>query len=135
MTRYTVLSLEDDADHHGTGLSVDEAFARIMALTETDYVFARDHGVMRLFLTSPELRKGEPFDYDSDFGRLQNPDFRSPNPDDSAARQDIMLQAISGTRDGYFAVSDERYAQEETKNAYRGQGIPPRVGSNFVRGS
>ena len=135
MTRYTIVSLEDDADHHGAGLSVDEAFACIMALTETEYVFARDHGVMRLFLTSREARKGEPFDYDSEFERLQNPDYRSPNQDDRAARQDIMLQAISGGRDGYFAVSDERYAQEEAKNAYRGQGIPPRVDSNFVRGS
>jgi hypothetical protein len=33
MTRYTIVNLEEDADHHGTGLSVDEAFACIMALT------------------------------------------------------------------------------------------------------
>jgi hypothetical protein len=133
MTRYTVLSLEDEAEHHGTGLSVDEAFACIMALTETDYVFARDHGVMRFFLTNQEVRKGEPFGDDSEFERLQNPDYRSPNPDDNAARQDIMLQAISGGRDGYFAVSDERSAQEDAKNAGRARGFPPRVGSNFVR--
>ena len=118
MTRYTVLSLEDEAEHHGTGLSVDEAFAFIMALTETEYVFARDHGVMRLFLTNREIRKGEPFDDDSDFERRQNPDYRSPHPDDSVARQDIMLQAISGGRDGYFAMSDESYAQQEEKNAH-----------------
>lgn len=135
MARYTVLSLENDADHHGAGLSVDEAFARIMALTETDYVFARDHGVMRLFLTNGELRKGEPFDYDQEFERLQNPDYRSPNTDDGAARQDIMLQAISGGRDGYFAVSDERCAQVEVKNDIRPEEFPPRVGSNFARRS
>ena len=115
MTRYTVLFLEDDDGHHGAGLSVDEAFACIMALTETEYVFARDHGIMRLFLTNHEVRKGEPFDDDSDFARRQNPDYRSPHPDDSAARQDIMLQAISGGRDGYFAVSDESYASKKKR--------------------
>ena len=102
MTRYTILPLENDADHHVTGLPVDEAFAFIMALTETGYVFARDHGVMRLFLANREMRKDEPFNEDSDFGRIRNPDYRSPNPDDSAARRDIMLQAIIGGRDGYF---------------------------------
>ncbi len=133
MTRYTVGSLEDAVQHHGAGLSVDEAFVRIMALTETEYVFARDDGVMRLFLTNREARKGEPFSDDPEFERLQNPDFRSPNPDDSTARQDIMLQAISGGRDGYFAVSDKRYAQEEAKNGGRALGFMPRVGSNFTR--
>jgi len=134
MTRYTIVFLEDDSGHNGTGLSVDEAFARIMALTETEYVFARDHGVMRLFLTNHEARKGEPFDDDSEFGRLQNPDYRSPNPNDSAARYEIMLQAISGGRDGYFAVSDEQYASEvEGQGTYRGTDFPPRVGSNFAR--
>jgi hypothetical protein len=103
-----------------------------MALTETEYVFARDHGVMRLFLTSRELRQGEPFEADSEFERRQNPDFRSPNPNDTAARHDIMVQAISDGRDGYFAVSDEQYAQQEANNAIRPTEFPPRVGSNFA---
>jgi len=135
MTRYIVLSVEDEVEYRGTGLSVDEAFAQIMALTDTDYVFARDRGVMRLFLINREMRKGEPIIDDPEIERLQNPDYRSPNPDDNAARRDIMLQAVCSGRDGYFAVSDERYAHEEAKNAIRPTEFPPRVGSNFGRDS
>jgi hypothetical protein len=90
---------------------------------------------MRLFLTSHELRESELFEYEPEEEPQQGSDFRSPDRDDSAARQDIMLQLISGGRGGYFAISDERYAEEEAKNAYRGQGITPRVGSNFARRS
>jgi hypothetical protein len=60
--RYTVLSLATN-EPKAVGLTLDEAFARIMALCERHYAFARVGRVMRLYVSTADL--GEP-EFDSD---------------------------------------------------------------------
>jgi len=74
--RYTVLSLIAD-EPKAIGLTLDEAFARIMALSERHYVFARVGRVMRLYVSTADL--GEP-------------EFESDLPTDIYARRAIKAQ-------------------------------------------
>lgn len=75
--RYTVLPLDDLAEPEAVGLTLDEAFARIMALCERHYTFARVGRVMRLYLSTADL--GEP-------------EFESDLPTDIYARRAIKAQ-------------------------------------------
>jgi len=75
--RYTVLPLDAHDEAIAAGLSLEEAFARIMALCERQYVFCRTGGVMRLYLTN---------------GSLGEREFESDLPTDMYARRAIKAQ-------------------------------------------
>jgi hypothetical protein len=74
--RYTVLPLTRD-EPEAVGLTLDEAFARIMALCERQYIFRRTGLVMRLYMSEANL--GEP-------------EFESDLPTDMYARRAIKAQ-------------------------------------------
>jgi hypothetical protein len=129
--RYTVFDLEEDFGNEASGLSLEEACARLMALAECEYSFPRDGHAMRLLFTrhgpTPQFPDGE---LESDL----NPDFRSSNPVAAEARREIMRQIIEHGI-GHFCVmpDDEFQAQKAKYFAARGRASAyvPRVGSNF----
>jgi hypothetical protein len=75
--RYTVRPLDDLSEPMAIGLTLEEAFARIMALCERQYVFSRTGRVMRLYMSDANL--GEP-------------EFESDLPTDMYARRAIKAQ-------------------------------------------
>jgi hypothetical protein len=106
MTRYKVIGPDSEDQAHG--LSLEEAFARIMALAGTEYHFARHKGLMRLHLTRNCRFMDLPFldpDMPADLELLRSiwPLYQTDNPDDAAARRELMLQAIEHGRDSYIA--------------------------------
>lgn len=119
MTRYTVLSLADDMGHYGSGLTLDEAFVRLMALAETDYRFERDGEVMRLTL-APRLAPQAVAIVASNpqLAALMNLEYLSRMPGDEDARTHLKLQAVKGGMKQYIAVTDEYFRQEEQGNPY-----------------
>jgi hypothetical protein len=111
MTRYMLIGPEFEA----RGLSLEEAFARMMAAAGSDYVMSRNKGVMQLFLMRNRLQPDMPhidFDNKDDREMLRRmwPLFQSDNPDDADARHEIMLEAIKHGRDGYFVKEDHLQA-------------------------
>lgn len=75
--RYNVLPLQGDQEPKAIGLTLEEAFARIMALSERQYLFSRTGRVMRLYMSDANL--GEP-------------EFESDLPTDMYARRAIKAQ-------------------------------------------
>jgi hypothetical protein len=109
MARYKVIG--PDFEDMAHGLSLEEAFARMMALAGSEYHFARHKGTMRLHLTRncrfmdmPFLDPDKPGD--RELLRSMWPLYRSDNPDDAGARRELMLQAIKHGRDNYFASEE-----------------------------
>jgi hypothetical protein len=106
MARYKVIGPDSEDQAHG--LSLEEAFARIMALAGTEYHFARHKGLMRLHLARNCRFMDLPFldpDRPAERQLLREiwPLYQSDNPDDPAARRELMLQAIEKGRDSYHA--------------------------------
>jgi hypothetical protein len=106
MPRYKVVGL--DFEDQARALNLEEAFARMMALAGTDYVFSRIKGRIRLVLMRTKPFADLPFldpDRPADRELLRElwPLFQSDNPNDAEARRALMLAAIKHGRDGYFA--------------------------------
>jgi hypothetical protein len=109
MTRYRVNGPNDEQD--ARGLTLEEAFARLMAWAAVDYVFSRIDGTMLLQLVptrsfsdfallDPERTR------DRQSLRALCPLFQSEFRDNDAARRDLMLQAMKADRHGY-SVQEE----------------------------
>jgi|ERR1700679_1051145 len=111
---YTVFSLGDDDGHLGTGLSLTEAFARMMAFARCDYTFGREQGDMRLQLKPLE---DEPEEYFANPATRERfvPEHRSKLPDDNEAREELMLRLLKRGVRGIRIVTDEQYEREETR--------------------
>jgi hypothetical protein len=105
MKTYTVYRFADGAIQAKSGcLKVPEAFAKMMALAGTEYVFRRYSGTMRLDLIRTRPVQDMPFLYrDLDLCRATFPLFESSLPDDESARADLMEQALRHGRDGVVA--------------------------------
>jgi hypothetical protein len=112
--RYTVFDLEEDWGNDAPGLTLEEAFARLMALAECDYSFARDGAEMRLLFQRRQPQPEIGFASD-DWTDFMNPDFRSAVADDNEARRSIMEQMIDHGLGHYCVVPDERYRAEQAK--------------------
>jgi hypothetical protein len=93
---YTVRSLPPDTRCNARGLTLDEAFTRMMALGERHYVFVRTGWAMQLLMTN--TRKGEPI-------------FCSHATNDSVARQDIKSQVCRHGLGQFEVVRDSEHAQ------------------------
>jgi hypothetical protein len=112
--RYTVFELNDDYGREASGLSLEEAFARLMALAECDYSFARDGSEMRLLFLRRNPLPDMPFP-DEKLMDFLNPDFRSSNTANAEARREIMEQMIEHGLGRYCVVPDERFLAEKAK--------------------
>jgi hypothetical protein len=104
MTLYRVIG--PDSEDDARALTLEEAFARMMAWAGTEYVFARLGEVMLLQLVEtrsfsdrtlldPERRA------DRDALRARCAIFQSERLDDRDARRELMLQALTRNRTGY----------------------------------
>ncbi len=94
---YTVRSIPPDPSTDARGLSLREAFARIMALAGRHYAFARTGRVMHLMMT--EVMAGEP-------------EFLSEFATDETARNAIMAQVCAHGLGRFRVITDEQYRLE-----------------------
>lgn len=114
---YTVFSTIDDDGEHGSGLSLSEAFARLMAFARCDYAFGRFNGDMYLSLTQAD-------DASDGFEAEPPPALRSKQLDNDKARMEIMRRFINRDLNGYRIVTDDDWQREERKRCER-QGSRP----------
>jgi hypothetical protein len=91
--RFTLLPLDPRLGTVAPGLTLLEAFTRVMAVAERDYMFFRTGWVMHM--VSPEKPPGEP-------------DFESSLSIDSHARAAIMRQVCDHGLGLFRIVPDER---------------------------
>ncbi len=109
---YTVFTLAEEEGEHGSGLTLTEAFARMMALAGCDYAFGRAEGVMCLTITHHE---DVPEEYLADPVLREHffPTYRSKLVDDDMARAELMRRFMKRGMKGYLIVTDEEYRQQE----------------------
>ena len=112
---YTVYSLTDEDGAQASGLTLSEAFARMMALAQCDYAFGRFSGDVHLTL--------RPADAPDSFPAEPPPECRSKLMDDAMARAEIMRRVLKNGYGGYRIVTDEDWQREERRrseqNGYR----------------
>jgi hypothetical protein len=102
---YAVFHISDDSQT-GWGLSLVEAFTRVMALAECDYIFHRVDGVMHLELHHRDpVPECECQQDDAELRTRYYPDHRSMLVDDAMARADIMRQFLLAGFKGYHVVN------------------------------
>jgi hypothetical protein len=94
---YTVRSIPSDITTDARGLTLTEAFCRIMALMGRHYAFARTGRVMHLMMT----------DVGSD-----EPEFLSEFSTDETARNAIMAQVCAHGLGRFRVITDEQYRLE-----------------------
>jgi hypothetical protein len=94
---YTVRTIPADILTDARGLTLQEAFARIMALMGREYAFARTCRVMHLMMTG--VKEGEP-------------EFLSEFTTDETVRNAIMAQACAYGFGRFRVITDEQYRSE-----------------------
>jgi hypothetical protein len=94
---YTVRTIPADILTDARGLTLQEAFTRIMALMGREYAFARTCRVMHLMMTG--VREGEP-------------EFLSEFTTDETARNAIMAQVCAYGFGRFRVITDEQYRSE-----------------------
>jgi hypothetical protein len=94
---YTVRTIPPDIRSDARGLSLSEAFARIMALMDRRYAFARTARVMHLMMTRVEEGESE---------------FLSEFATDETARNAIMAQVCAYGFGRFRVMTDEDYRRE-----------------------
>jgi len=133
--RYTVFDIEEDWSNEAPGLSLEEAFVRLMALSECEYSLARDGAEMRLLFQRRQLQTEIGF-ADEDWINFMNPDFRSAISNDEEARRSIMEQMIEHGLGHYCVMPDDQYRAQQAKFS-RSLAIStgPRVGRGWKAAS
>ena len=114
---YTVVSAADDEGAQGSGLTLAEAFTRMMAFARCDYAFGRSNGDMHLSLAQSD---DAPEGYDTE----PPPVLRSKLLDDVRARAEIMRRFVNHGVNGYRIMTDEDWLREELKRCEQ-QGHQP----------
>ena len=94
---YTVRTIPADILTDARGLTLQEAFTRIMALMGREYAFARTCRVMHLMMTG--VKEGEP-------------EFLSEFTTDETARNAIMAQVCAYGFGRFRVITDEQYKSE-----------------------
>ena len=94
---YTIRAIPPDILTDARGLTLTEAFTRIMALMDRHYAFARTARVMHLMMTGVE--EGEP-------------EFLSEFTTDETARNAIMAQVCAWGFGRFQVMSDEDYTRQ-----------------------
>jgi hypothetical protein len=112
---YTVFSLTDEDGVQASGLSLSEAFARMMALARCNYAFGRFNGDMVLTLT--------PADAPDAFPQEPPPECKPKQLDSETARAEIMRRFLKHGFGGFRMMTDEDWQREEQRrreqNGYR----------------
>jgi hypothetical protein len=116
---YTVVSMMDDEGAQGSGLTLAEAFTRMMAFARCDYAFGRSHGDMHLSLTQLA-------DAPEGYGTEPPPALRSKLLDDVRARAEIMRRFVNHGVNGYRIMSDQDWQREEHRRCEQGGYRPAR---------
>jgi hypothetical protein len=98
---FTLSPLDPSLGAIGRGLTLREAFTRLMALAERDYMFFRTGWVMHL--TTPGKPSGEP-------------DYESSLSVDAQARTAIMRQVCEHGMGLFRVVPDEQFQNERIGN-------------------
>ena len=93
---YILRQVPADPARDARGLSLDEAFVRMMALSERQYRFVRTCRVMHLLMTNVEPSW---------------PDFLSHATNDAVARQEIKRQVCRHGLGEFEVLTDTEYAQ------------------------
>ena len=91
---YTIRTIPPDLKTDARGLTLEEAFARIMALTDRQYMFTRTARIMHLLMTN--IAAGEP-------------EFLSEITVDGHARRAIMAQVCDHGLGLFTVMTDEQY--------------------------
>jgi hypothetical protein len=94
---FTLVPLDPEQGTVAPGLTLLEAFTRLMAMAGRDYVFFRTGWVMHM--VSPKKPEGEP-------------EFESPLAVDAQARAAIMRQVCEHGLGLFRVVPDEQFYQE-----------------------
>jgi hypothetical protein len=94
---HTVRTIPADILTDARGLTLQEAFTRIMALMGREYAFARTCRVMHLMMTG--VKEGEP-------------EFLSEFTTDETARNAIMAQVCAYGFGRFRVITDEQYRSE-----------------------
>ena len=102
---YMVLTLPDGDGHLGSGLTLSEAFHRVMAFAHCEYIFHRIDGVMHLSLHHVD---GVPDEWrdDPELRAHYFPAYQSNLVDDAMARTAIMRNLLHTGFKGYYVVRD-----------------------------
>jgi hypothetical protein len=114
---YTVMSVVGDEGAQGSGLTLPEAFARMMAFARCDYAFSRFNGDMHLSITQAE-DQAEGYDTDPP------PALRSKLMDDAKARAETMRRFVKHGINGYRILTDEDWRREEQRRCEH-EGLRP----------
>jgi len=93
---FTLRCTPPDPFSDAPGLTLSEAFVRMMALSGRAYMFTRTGYVMHLLMTDPPMGASE---------------FQSKNGSDWAARMEIIEQVCAHGLGEFQVVTDEEYHQ------------------------
>jgi hypothetical protein len=91
---YTIRTIPPNPGTDARGLTLEEAFVRIMALADRQYMFTRTARVMHLLMTN--VPRGEP-------------EFLSEISVDSHARRAIMAQVCDHGLGQFSVMTNEQY--------------------------
>jgi hypothetical protein len=114
---FTVFSVADDEGARGSGLTLSEAFARMMAFAQCEYAFGRLNGDMHLTVTHAD-------DVSGSEQSEPPPQCRSKLLNDEQARAEIMRRFLRHGVNGYRITTDDEWMREERKRAEQ-QGLRP----------
>lgn len=115
---FTVISPADEDGAQASGLSLSEAFTRMMALARCDYAFGRFQGDMVLTLT--------PADAPDAFPQEPPPECKSKQLDNERARAEIMRRFLKNGFVGYRMMTDEDWQREEKRMSEQNGNKPAR---------
>lgn len=101
---YTVISVDDDNGHLGSGLTLTEAFVRLMALAYCDYLFHRVNRVMYIEIEHHDQTRD---------AYIQQ--YKSHLADDAMARMAIMRDFVRAGFGSFCVVTDELWRQDEAR--------------------
>ena len=98
---FTLRCIPPDRLSDAPGLTLSEAFVRMMAVSGRAYRFTRTSHVMHLLMTDPPPGI---------------PDFQSANGNDWAARMEIVEQVCAHGLGDFRVISDEEYRRELSRS-------------------
>lgn len=99
---FTLRCIPPDRFSDAPGLTLSEAFTRMMALSGRAYMFTRTNHVMSLLMTDPPMGASE---------------FQSRNGNDWAARMEIVEQVCWHGLGEFRVITDEEYWLERAREA------------------
>jgi hypothetical protein len=105
---FTVVSMVGDEGALGSGMTLAEAFTRMMVFARCEYAFGRFNGDMRLSLTQAD-------DASDGYETEPPPALRSKLLDDQRARAEIMRRFVNRDLNGYRILTDEDWQREERR--------------------